>query len=198
VPGAGRRAADGIIGRDLLRRHGAIINCRTRQLFVRRNAAHRLNLAGVTRAQGFSAIPLEETRRGLTLACSIAGRPGRLVLDTGAFLTGLDDDAARLLGLAGEPSRATARNFEGRVRPIQLVQVNDLRIGGVAIPPQKLVVTDLFTRRKQRPYSGMNRVEFYAPRPSARGDRIYGLLGNELLDLHHGIIDLETLTLFLK
>ena len=199
VPGARGRAADGLVGRDVLRRYNAIINCRSRQLFVKRDAARRLNLPAVTRAQGFTAIPIEETRRGLTVACSIAGRPGRLVVDTGAFLTGLDDDAARLLGLVGEQSAATARNFEGRVRPIQLVQVNDLKIGGVAIPPQKFVVTDLFTRRKPlRTYSGMNRIEFYAPRPSARGDRIYGLLGNELLDLHHAIIDLETLTLFLK
>jgi hypothetical protein len=119
-------------------------------------------------------------------------------LDTGAFLTGLDDDAARSLGLTAQPSVAKARNFEGRVQPVQLVQVDDLRIGGVTIPPQKFVVTDLFRRRQLRTFTGFNRIEFYSPRSAARGDRIYGLLGNELLDLHHAIIDLDTMTLFMK
>ena len=198
LPGLRGRAADGLIGRDVLQRHRAVINCRSRQLFLRSAAAPRLNLAAITRAQGFTAIPIEETRRGLTIPCSIAGRAGRLVLDTGAFLTGFDDDAARLLGLSGEPSAATARSFEGRVRPLQLVQVNDLKIGGVTIPPQKFVVTDLFTRKPLRTYTGLNRVEFYAPRQSARGDRILGLLGSELLDLHQAIIDLDSMTLFMK
>ena len=199
VPGRGGRAADGIIGRDVLRRHRAVMNCRSRQLFLATGPARRLNLAATARAQGFTAVPIEETRRGLTIPCSVSGRRGRLVLDTGAFLTGFDDDAARLLGLSGQPSAAKARSFEGRVRPLQLVQVNDLRIGGLAIPPQKFVVTDLFTRRKPlRTYTGMNRIEFYSPRAASSGDRIYGLLGNELLDLHHAIIDLDTMTLFLK
>lgn len=198
VPGLGGRAADGIIGRELLRRYKAVINCRTRQLFLRGTAARSLNLAAVARAQGFTAIPIEETRRGLTVPCVIRGRPGRLLLDTGAFLTGLDDDAARVLGLAGQPSQATARGFDGRVRPLQLVQVDDLNIGGVAIPPQKIVVGDLFTRKQLRTVTGMGRIEYYAARPTARGDRIYGLLGSELLDIHQAIIDLDTLTLFMK
>jgi predicted aspartyl protease len=198
VPGRSGRAADGLLGRDLLRRYNAVINCRSRQLFLASDPARRLNLAATARAQGFAAIPIEETRRGLTVPCMINGRAGRLVLDTGAFLTGFDDDAARLLGLTGEPSAAKARSFEGRVRPLQLVQVDDLRIGGVRIPPQKFVVTDLFQRRQLRTYTGLNRIEFYAPRPGARGDRIYGLLGSELLDLHQAIIDLGTMTLFMK
>lgn len=198
VPGPGRRAADGIIGRDVLRRYHAVINCRARKLFLRGDAARPLNLAAVARAEGFTAIPIEETRRGLTVPCNIAGRAGRLVLDTGAFLTGFDDDAARLLGLVGEPSAARMRSFEGRVKPLQLVQVNDFKIGGVTIPPQKFVVSDLFTRKPLRTYTGLNRIEFYSARPRISGDRIYGLLGSELLDLHHAIIDLDSMTLFMK
>lgn len=198
VPGQRGRAADGMIGRDILRRHKAVINCRSRQLFLQADAQARSNLLSIARAQGFTAIPIEETARGLTIPCTIAGRPGRLVLDTGAFLTGFDDDAARLLGLAGQPSAATARSFEGRVRPLQLVQVEDLKIGGVTIPPQKFVVMDLFTRKPLRTYTGLNRIEFYSPRSAARGDRIYGLLGSELLDLHRAIIDFESMTLFMK
>ena len=198
VPGQRGRAADGMIGRDLLRRYKAIINCRSRQLFLKADAGARLDLASITRAEGFTAIPMEATARGLTVPCSIAGRGGRLVVDTGAFLTGFDDDAARLLGLAGEPSAAKARSFEGRVRALQLVQVDDLRVGGVRIPPQKFVVMDLFTRKPLRTYSGIGRIEFYSPRSAARGDRIYGLLGSELLDLHRAIIDLDSMTLFMK
>ena len=199
VPARGGGFADGIIGRDVLLRHRAVINCRARQLHLSRDPAQRMNVAAIARAQGFTAIPMEETRRGLTVPCSVNGRPGRLLVDTGAFLTGFDDDAARLLGLSGEPSAARARNFEGRIRPLQLVEVNDFRIGSIVIPPQKFVVGDLFTRGKPlRTYTGLNRIEFYAPRQNLRGERIYGLLGSELLDIHHAIIDLGTMTLFMK
>lgn len=198
VPGPGGRAADGILGRDVLRRYKAAINCRAQQLFLKGDAARSLNVAAVARAQGFTAIRIEETRRGLTVPCLIRGRPGRLLLDTGAFLSGLDDDAARLLGLSGQPSRATVRRFDGRVQPLQLAQVDDLNIGGVAIPPQKIVVADLFTRKQLRAVSGIGRIEFYSARAGARGDRIYGLLGSELLAIHQAIIDLDTLTLFMK
>jgi len=105
VPGARGEAADGVIGLDLLRRERAVINCRTRELFLPTPGSPRLNLAPTTGALGFTRIPLTENRRGyLTVPCSIRGRRGRLVVDTGAFVTGLNKDV-----VAGGEKLATHR-----------------------------------------------------------------------------------------
>lgn len=54
VPGEAASAADGLIGLDILRRYGAVINCHSRQLFFRREDTSRLDLTRVTRAMVFA------------------------------------------------------------------------------------------------------------------------------------------------
>ncbi|HEV3409271.1 MAG TPA: retropepsin-like aspartic protease, partial [Chthoniobacterales bacterium] len=43
VPGKGGKSADGLLGLDVLRRHRAVINCRTQQLFFQGDPGRRLN-----------------------------------------------------------------------------------------------------------------------------------------------------------
>lgn len=200
VPGEAAGAADGLIGLDLLRRQGAVINCHSRQLFFKKEGAGELDLAGATRAMGFRKVPLIPYRHDfLAIPCHLTGRLGRMILDTGAFVTALADDAVRALTIKTIPSRLTARGFDGKVRPIELAQVNDLRIGDVAIAPQTFAVIDLFDSRKQvRTFTGINRIERYSQKEFAPGERIFGLLGNELLDQRRAIIDLGSMSLFLK
>jgi predicted aspartyl protease len=200
IPGREGKPADGVIGLDILRRQRAVINCRTRHAFFKADAVSHSTLAAATRAMGLTRIPMTANRRGyLTVPCSIRGRKGRLVVDTGAFVTGLDDDAARSLNLVRRPSRLTARGFDGRVRALELAQVDDMRIGGIPIAPQQLAVIDIFgKRRERRAYTGLGRIEYYAPLNVPREGPIYGLLGNELLDQRHVIIDLDSMSLFLK
>lgn len=199
IPGVAGSRADGVIGLDFLQRHQAVINCRTRHLFLRTDPARRLDPATAIQA-GFVRVPIEESRRGfLTVPCSIHRRPGRLILDTGAFLTGIDNDAARSLGLSGHPSRITARGLDGKVQPVHLVRIDDLKIGGFSLPSQEFVVLDVFGKRQPlRTFTGINRIEYYEPRRTARGDTIFGLLGNEILDQHRAIIDLGSMSLLLR
>lgn len=199
VPGQRGRPADGVIGLDILRRHRAVIHCRAREIIFNPHAAGR-QLVSATRAAGFTQIPLTATRRGhLTVPCVINGRNGRLVVDTGAFVTGLDDDAARSLGLMRQPTSLTTRGFEGRIRPLELTQVDDLRIGAVRIAPQPFAVIDLFPKKRQRRTTiGLGRIVYYTPLQVPRQGPIFGLLGNELLDQRHAIIDLGSMSLFLK
>lgn len=195
---SGGAAADGVIGLDLLRRQKAVINCRTRQIFFKTDPSARLNLVEITRALGFTRISLDESQRGdLTVACAIRGRTGKLVVDTGAFVTSFDDNVARSLGLVGQPSKLTARGFDGRVRPLELARIDGLRIGWVSIAPQPFAVIDLFGKKKEaRTYTGMGRIEYYPQR--ARDKQLFGVLGNELLDQRRAIIDLDSMTLYLK
>jgi predicted aspartyl protease len=200
VPGPGGRPAEGVLGLDVLRRHRAVINCRTRQIFFQTDPAGRLDIGAATRGLGFARVGINEDRNGkLSVPCRLAARSGKLSLDTGSFVSGLDDDAARLLGLPTTPTRLTARSFDGRVRPVFLAQVNDLTIGGVTIAPQKLAVLDVFQKGKPpRAFTGLNRIEYRTRRDATREPELFGLLGNELLDQRRAIIDLGSMSLFLK
>ncbi|CAN5266615.1 hypothetical protein BH20VER2_BH20VER2_06470 [soil metagenome] len=201
VPGAGGKPADGLLGLDVLRRQRAVIDCRSRRLVLpNRAAGSGATFAAGAAALGFTRIPMTLNRRGsLTVPCTINGRRGRLIVDTGTFVTGLDNDAARALGLELTPSRLTARGFDGRVRPLELTRVQDLRIGNVRIEPQQFAVIDIFGKRPaRRAYIGLGRIEYYRALQVPKEGPIYGLLGNELLDRHHGVIDLESMALFLK
>ena len=194
----GGQSADGVIGMDLLRRHSAVINCRTRQLFLKTDPARRLDLSAITRGLGFLKISLDRTRRGaLAVPCTLRARPGRMLVDTGAFVTGFDDDVLRARGFTTRPSTLTTRGLDGQIRPVELAQIDDLKIAGIPIAPQTFAVIDLYGKQKGlRTYTGLGRVELYATRAPA--EQIVGVLGNDLLDQRRAIIDVGNMSLYLK
>jgi hypothetical protein len=192
VPGEKGGVADGIIGLDLLKGSKAIIDCHGRQIFFQSAVAP--NVAGLTK------IPIREDRRGyLGVGAKLRGRPGRLRIDTGAFVTVLSEPALFAAGISSRPSKLTAGGFDGRVRAITLAQIDDLKIGGIPVAPQQLAVMDIFGSRPPRKNM---RLGFLWVRSSERrdsgGEPLFGLLGNELLDIHHAIIDLNSMSLFLR
>ena len=200
VPGTGGKAADGIIGLDLLRRYGAVINCRTQQLFFAATGARDLNLAATARAHGFLPVQMQPTLRGFVSApCNIGSKAGALAVDTGAFVTVFDQATVNSLQLERAPSTLTARTAGGRVRALELARIEDLRIGGVKIPPQRFAVMDMFPKKQPlRTYTGINKLELYDARALKARLDIWGLLGSELLYQHHAIIDLDRMALYLK
>jgi hypothetical protein len=192
------RTVDGVIGLDLLRRHNAVINCHTRQLFLKVAPGPLLDISKATSGLGFTRIALDGfPRRDVAVPATIRGQKGKLVVDTGAFVTGLDDDAMRALGVTTRPSALTTRGLDGKVRPVALADIRELRIAGIPIAPQSFAVMDLYGKKKAvRTHTGLGRLEFYAARNPA--ERQWGVLGNELLDQRRAIIDLGSNALFLK
>lgn len=198
---AGYLPADGTIALDMLRQYKAVINCRSKQIFFATDPSRRLNLAGIAVARGFVQVPIQQDRRGyLNVPCSIRRKAGRLSLDTGAFLTMLDERILSSLGITGSPTRRTAGGFDGRVHTLQLAQIDDLKIGPVPIPPQRLAMTNITPERRSRTnlMIGFTPVESIVRRDAGRGEVFFGLLGNDLLDYQQAIIDLESMSLFLK
>jgi predicted aspartyl protease len=196
---AGTLPADGSIGLDLLRRYKAVINCRTKEIFFKTGASG-IDLGATTKAQGFARIPIREDRHGyLMVACSLGGKSGRMMVDTGAFVTIMNETALRYRGVAGENSNLTAGNFDGKVQRLQVVTIDNLKIGAVAIAARELAMMNLTGEAGPRKSlrMGFSYVEA-TERRDIGGEVFFGLLGNDLLNHLHAIIDLESMTLFLK
>ena len=173
---------DGVLGLDVLTRHKAVINCRTKLIFFKVDQARQVDLSSVASEEKFTRIPLRREENGaLTVPCSIRGQPVRLFVDTGAFLTIFHEAFLKSVGVPIEATRVSAHFAAGSSRKISAGQINDLKIGGFKTPPAKFGVTALpnFTLRQG-------------------SARVSGILGMDTLYDCHGIIDLDSMNLFLK
>lgn len=173
---------DGVLGLDVLTRHKAVINCRTKLIFFKVDQSRQVDLSSVASKEKFTRIPLRREENGaLTVPCSIRGQPARLFVDTGAFLTILHEAFLKSVSVPIEATRVSAHFAPGASRKIGAGQINDLKIGGFKTPPAKFGVTALpnFTLRQG-------------------SARVSGILGMDTLYDCHGIIDLDSMNLFLK
>jgi predicted aspartyl protease len=178
----GGTRVDGILGLDLLTRHKAVINCRTKLIFFKVDRTRQVDLSSVASAEKFTKIPLRREENGaLTVPCSIHRQPGRLLVDTGAFITIFHEGFLKSVGIPVEATRVSAHFARGVVRKVSAGQINDFKIGGFKTPPAKLGVTAL--------------PNYTLLQSSAR---ISGILGMDTLYNCHAIIDLDGMNLFLK
>ncbi len=180
--GTGKGRVVGVLGLQILFRHKAVINCRTRLVFFRVDPSRHMNLSGVASSAKFTRVPMRREASGaLTVPCSIHGQSGRLLVDTGAFVTTFPDTFFKSLGISSEPTRISARFPAGTTQRMSAAQINDLKIGDFKVPAAKFGAAAL-------------------PRFALRqgGTRISGILGMDTLYICHAIIDLDGMNLFLK
>lgn len=180
--GTGPGGVDGVLGLDILSRYKALINCRTKLVFFKVDQAQRISLGSVAASEKFTRVPIQRERTGaLTVPCSMRGQPMRLLIDTGAFVTILHQGFVKSLGLAVEPTRISAQFNRGTSKRINAAEVKDLSIGAFKIWSEKFGVAPLPRFALQQ------------------GDTmIAGILGMDTLYIHHAIIDLDGMNLFLK
>jgi hypothetical protein len=180
--GAGAGHVAGVLGLDLLLRHKALINCRTKFVFFKVDQGRRINLSSVAASEKFTRVPIQREENGaLTVPCSIRGQPTRLVVDTGSFVTMLHQSFVTSLGLEAEPTRISAQFSGGGSKRIRAAKLNDLNIGAFKVPPEKFGVAPL--------------PQFALQQGSSK---IAGILGMDTLYICHAIIDLDGMNLFLK
>jgi predicted aspartyl protease len=178
----GTAHVDGILGLQIMFRHKAVINCRTRLVFFKVDQSRHMNLSAVASSEKFRRVPMHrETSGALTVPCSIHGQSGRLLVDTGAFVTTFPDTFFKSLGISSEPTRLSAHFPTGTTRQVSAAQINDLKIGDFKVPSAKFGVTAL-------PHFALRQ----------GGTRISGILGMDTLYICHAIIDLDGMNLFLK
>jgi hypothetical protein len=172
---------DGVLGLDILFRHKALINCRTKLVFFKVDQTQRINLDSVAASEKFTRIPIHREETGaLTVPCSIRGRPARLLIDTGAFVSILHEGFIRSLGLATEPTKISAQFDRGPSKQISAAKT-DVHVGVFQVPLKKF---------------GVARLPRFALEQG--NTRIAGILGMETLYICHAIIDLDGMNLFLR
>jgi predicted aspartyl protease len=173
---------DGVLGLDLLLRHKAVINFRTKLLFFKVDQTRQTNLGAIAASEKFSSVPIRREENGaLTVPCSVHGQPGRLILDTGAFVTALNESFVNSLGIASAPTPMYAHFPNGLAKQISAAKINDLKIGNFKVPPGKFGTTALPRFALQQGSS-----------------RMAGILGVDKLYICHAIVDLDGMRLFLK
>jgi predicted aspartyl protease len=180
--GTGKGHVDGVLGLEMLFRYKAVINSRTRLVFFTVDPSRRMNLSAAASSEKFTRVPLyRETSGALTVPCSIRGQSGRLLVDTGAFVTTFPDNFLKSLGISSEPTRVSANFPAGMTRRVSAAQINDLKIGDFKVAPSKF---------------GVAALPHFALRQG--GTRISGILGMDTLYKCRAIIDLDGMNLFLK
>jgi predicted aspartyl protease len=173
---------DGIIGADILTHYKAVINCYTKTIFFKTSSSEHLHVARFAASQNFIRVPLrEEISRAFTIPASLNGHRCRLLVDTGAFITTFDLKRARKLGLSFTATRMNGSFADGISRRVAIGKVANLRIGDFQVPPQRLAASEL--------------PDFAVDQGQAT---IAGILGIDLLAASHGIIDFESMSLFVK
>ena len=142
-PGARDGHVDGVLGLDLFTRHKAVINCRTKLIFLKIDQTRQKNLSSVAAAEKFTRAPLRRERNGASVPCAIHGRPARLLVDTGSFITIFHEAFLKSVGIPVEATRVSAHFFRGAARKVKVGQINDLKIGDFKTPSAKFGVTAL-------------------------------------------------------
>jgi predicted aspartyl protease len=178
----GNLRVDGVLGADILIRHKAVINCRTKFIFFKVDRSRPSQVASFALSEKFTKVPLRQEENGaFTVPSSIHGQTGRLLVDTGAFITTFNEAVVRSLGIALQPTPASARFTNGVARQVSIGQINDLTVGDFKVPAAKFGVAVL-------PKFALEQ----------GNTRINGILGIDLLFNCHGIVDFDSMNLFLK
>jgi len=140
----GGGAFDGVLGLDILFRHKALINCRTKLVFFKVDQARRINLGSVAASEKFTRVPIRREETGaLTVPFSIRGQPTRLLVDTGAFVTILHENFVKIARARGGTDADLCTVRPRRVQRLNAARLDDFNIGAFKMPPAKIGVTPL-------------------------------------------------------
>jgi predicted aspartyl protease len=175
---------DGLIGADILFPTKAVLDCQ-RQLLILKIDPDVVGSAPGFDRRGLQAVPIQVSDSfNLYVSGSINGKSAKLMVDTGSFATLLHRSFVRRMRIAtrGTPFSSSAVNLTDR--GVRVARIRKLSVGSVDIIGKEVGVVDL---------EGLIHDGLLQGSPP-----VAGLLGAELLNRHHGIIDFGTRTLYLK
>jgi predicted aspartyl protease len=178
-------ASDGLLGLRELVRYGAVLDLANHLLLVHPGGPAKGISPGIRSLltqQGYTPIDLTIAQGHLRVAAMVNGTPCQLIVDTGAFLTTLEQQFARKARIGGYNSGQYAHGFGTKARPIRVSQFPEFKLGDFMIRNASVTISDLDAELLG----------------SEEKSRAAGLLGAEYLGLHGAIIDLNSTTLYLR
>ncbi len=175
---------DGIIGADILFPTKAVLDCQRGLLILKTDPDAVGSAPGFDR-RGFQAVPIQVSDGfNLYVNGSINGAPAKLMVDTGSFATLLHRSFVRRMRIATRETAYSSTAVNLTERGVRVARIRKLSVGSVDIIGKEVGVIDL---------EGLIHEGLLRGSPP-----VAGLLGGEILNRHHGIIDFGTRTLYLK
>jgi predicted aspartyl protease len=178
-------SSDGIFGLREMVKYGAILDLGSRLLFVRPNGPSK-EIAGAVKsilaAQGYTAVDLAIAKAHLRVSGAINGLPSHFLVDTGAFLTTIDREAAAKAQIGGVRTQFVAEGIGRSGGTVSIAKFPSLRIGTYEIKNASAAVIKLDTEMLAR----------------GTDAETAGLLGAEYLGRNSAVFDFNSGALYLK
>ncbi len=175
---------DGILGADVLFPTQAVLDCRRRLLVLKMDPELPGHAPGID-YRGFKAVPMQVSEgSNLYVDATINDRPARLMVDTGAFATLLHRPFVKELRVPMRKTQFSSAAVNLKQRGVDVARIRKLSVGSINMLNRQVGVIDL---------DGLVHDRLLDANPP-----VAGLLGAEILDRHHGIIDFGTRTLYLR
>ncbi len=175
---------DGILGADILFPTKAILDCQRQLLILKLDPQLPGSVPGID-YRGLNAIPIQVSDGfNLYVNAMINGTPAKLMVDTGAFATLLHRSFVRQMRIPVRETPFSSAAVNLRQRGVQMAKIRKISVGSTVITGKEVGVIDL---------QGLIHDQLLRGTPP-----VAGLLGAEILNKNHGIIDFGTRTLYLK
>jgi len=176
--------SDGLFGLREMLRYGVVLDLANRLILAHPGGPMKgINdgIRSILTKEGYTPIAMSVVDGHLRVSAMVNGTACRLVVDTGAFLTVLDQGFARKARIGGYSTGQYARGFGTNARPIRVSQFPELKVGDFTIRNASVTISELD--------SGLL---------GGGGEQVGGLLGAEYLGLHGAIFDFNSNTLYLR
>ncbi len=170
---------DGLLGVDFMHRNWCILECASPSLFVRGSPpgdSVQSTFQKSLELSGFKPVKLA-LDRGVMLTCelSINGKSAVMLVDSGAFLTCIDQSLLRSFELSWRYSGMKVSGIKAYKESLHVARAPSVKIGGVEIGTQTIGAIDL---------------EKWGLRlPKANSMKVDGILGADLLGITMSVID---------
>ena len=179
-----RDEIDGILGADILFPTKALIDCQKQVLVLKINPSVPGTVPGFD-FTGFRRIPMHVSDGfNLYVDGAVNGQKARLMVDTGAFTTLLHSRFVRRMRIPMRDTPFSSSGVNLKQRGVQMATISRFSVGSLNLDRKDVGVINL---------EGLIHGGLLNASPP-----VVGLLGSEILRLHHGIIDFGTNSLYLK
>ena len=175
---------DGILGADILFPTKAVLDCQRLLLILKLDPLRSGPIPGID-LRGLNAVPIQVSEGfNLYVNASINGTAAKLMVDTGAFTTLLHRSFVKQMKIPVRETPFSSAAVNLRQRGVQMARIRKISVGSTVISGKEVGVIDL---------QGLIHDKLLRGKPP-----VAGLLGAEILNKNHGVIDFGTRTLYLR